>query len=101
MQDLFLTPEGKPFDPAKKFGTIEDGSQLVYDNITTSYAVYLPADYYLKTIQKSMPNKDETAWFIRPHHVESLTAHKNSIKDDFLNTRYFSHYNQTYGKVVE
>jgi hypothetical protein len=47
----------------------------VYDNITTSYAVYLPADYYLKTIQKSMPAKDETAWFIRPHHVESLTAH--------------------------
>ena len=48
-----------------------------------------------------MPTKDETAWFIRPHHVESLTAHKSSIKDDFLNTRYFSHYNQTYGKVDE
>ena len=45
-----------------------------------------------------MPAKDETAWFIRPHHVESLTQHHNSIKDDFLNTRYFSHYNQTYGK---
>lgn len=48
-----------------------------------------------------MPNKDEMAWFIRPHHVESLTGHFQSIKDDFLNTRYFSHYNQQYGKVKE
>jgi hypothetical protein len=45
-----------------------------------------------------MPSKDEVAWFIRPHHVESLTKHSSSIKDDFLNTRYFSHYNQAYGK---
>lgn len=67
-----MTAEGKPFDPAKKFGTIEDGSQLVYDDITTSYAVYLPADYYLKAIKESMPSSNET-WFIRPHHVESLT----------------------------
>lgn len=38
----------KKFDPAKKFGQIEDGNQLVYDNVTTSYALNLPADYYLK-----------------------------------------------------
>jgi hypothetical protein len=25
-QDLFISAEGKPFDPAKKFGTIEDGT---------------------------------------------------------------------------
>ena len=48
-----------------------------------------------------MPAKDDMAWFIRPHHVESLTGHQNSIKDDFLNTRYFSHYNQKYGRVKE
>ena len=33
--------------------------------------------------------------------MESLTAHANSIKDDVLNTHYFSHYNQQYGKVPE
>lgn len=38
------------------------------------------------------------AWFIKPHHIESITQHKNSIKDDILNTRYFSHYNKNYGK---
>ena len=41
-----------------------------------------------------MPNKDVKDWFIRPHHVESLTNHFNSLKDDVLNTRYFSNYNR-------
>ena len=45
-----------------------------------------------------MPKKEESKWFIRPHHVESLTAHTQSMKDDVLNTRYISHYNQEYGK---
>ena len=45
-----------------------------------------------------MPKPDEVKWFIRPHHLESLTNHYNSLKDDILNTRYFSHYNQDYGK---
>jgi len=37
-------------------------------------------------------------WFIRPHHLESLTQHTASLKDDVLNTRYFSNYNQEWGK---
>ena len=41
-----------------------------------------------------MPNKDDRRWFIRPHHLESLTNHFNSLKDDVLNTRYFSSYNR-------
>lgn len=41
-----------------------------------------------------MPNKDDRKWFIRPHHLESLTNHFNSLKDDVLNTRYFSSYNR-------
>jgi hypothetical protein len=40
-------------------------------------------------------------WFIRPHHLETLTKHSLSIKDDVLNTRYYSHYNQQYGKKEE
>lgn len=85
---------GKQYDPDKRFGVIEDGNQLVYDNITTSYALNLPPDYYLKYIQDAMPNKDQKQWFIRPHHLESLTNHFNSLKDDVLNTRYFSAYNR-------
>lgn len=42
---------GKQFDPDKRFGLIEDGTQLVHDNITTSYEMNLPPDYYLKYVQ--------------------------------------------------
>ena len=49
-----------------------------------------------------MPQKDSaTKWFIRPHHLETLTSHPQSVKDDVLNTRYYSHYNQQYGKKEE
>lgn len=41
---------GKQYDPDKRFGVIEDGTQLVYDNITTAYELNLPPDYYLKYI---------------------------------------------------
>ena len=58
----------------------------------------MPPDYYLKYIQDALPNKDARRWFIRPHHLESLTNHYHSLKDDVLNTRYFSHYNQMYDK---
>ena len=34
------------FDPKKKFGMIEDEEQQIYDNITTSYRLNLPAEYY-------------------------------------------------------
>lgn len=30
-----------------------------------------------------------------------MTAHPQSVKDDVLNTRYYSHYNQQYGKKEE
>lgn len=94
---VFTGKDDKQFDPDKKFGTIEDGTQLIYDKITTSYDVNLPPDYYLKYIQSQKPDVD-TKWFIRPHHLETLTNHYNSVKDDVLNTRYFSHYNMDYGK---
>jgi len=103
MQRFFLNAEGKPFDPVKKFGSIEGGNQLIYSDITTSYALNLPADYYLKMIRNNLPSTEsgDNKWFIRPHHVGSLTSHKSSIRDDYLNTHYFSHYNQQYGKVAE
>lgn len=41
-----------------------------------------------------MPSKEDKKWFIRPHHLESLTNHHSSLKDDVLNTKYYSHYNR-------
>lgn len=50
-----------------------------------------------------MPKKEDGNgnWFIRPHHLETLTKHPKSIQDDVLNTRYISHVNQSYGKKQE
>ena len=103
MSRYFIDPNTKKnFDPSKKFGQIEDGNQLVYDAVTTSYSLNMPADYYLKQIQQALPSsKDASKWYVRPHHIESLTSHHNSIKDDVINTRYFSHYNSNFGKKQE
>lgn len=92
MKEIFKDKDGTPYDPAKKFGIIQGDGALIYDNITTSYPLNLPTEYYHNAIKQSMP-KNEEKWFIRPHHLESLTQHKQSIKDNVLNTHYFSHYN--------
>ena len=41
-----------------------------------------------------MPQKESGSgkWFVWPHHVESLTRHVKSVKDEVLNTWYYSHY---------
>lgn len=103
MKHLYIDPSTREtFNPEKKFGIIESNS-LIYDNVTTSYPLNLPTDYYMKYIQQTMPTQQagNGKWFIRPHHLETLTKHSLSIKDDVLNTRYYSHYNQQYGKKEE
>lgn len=98
-QELFRDPDGADFDPTKKFGNIETEGTLIYDNITSSYPLNMPADHYQKYIAENVPQKEsgDGKWYIRPHHLESLTKHPQSVKDDVLNTRYVSHYDQTYG----
>lgn len=94
--------EGNAFDPKKKFGVIEDDA-LIYDNITSSYPVNLPPEHYQKYIMDTLPKKEggNSKWFIRPHHLETLTRHPLSVKDDVMNTRYISHYDQEFGKVKQ
>ena len=58
--------------------------------MTSSYQLNLPPDYYLNEIRRANIANDKKKWYIRPHHIESLTNHQNSIKDDFFNTRYVS-----------
>lgn len=95
--------EGETFNPAKKYGNIENEGQLIYENITSSYPVNLPVEMYQKHIMETMPKKEDGGghWFIRPHHLENLTKHPKSINDDVLNTRYYSHYNVDHGKKKE
>jgi len=97
--ELFIDEEGQPFNPKKKYGTIQD-EVLIYDNVTSSYPAILPTEHYHKYIMDNLPKKEDGngKWFIRPHHLETLTKHPQSIRDDVLNTRYISNYNQEYGK---
>lgn len=92
---------GQSYDPSKKFGVIETEGTLLYDDITTAYPLNLPVDYYHKYVQSQIPKESDGKWFIRPHHVENLTQHPSSIRDNVLNTHYYSHYNQQHGKEPE
>jgi hypothetical protein len=86
----------KPFDPKKKFGNIEEEGHLIYGEgktMISSYQLNLPPDYYIQEIRRASSAYDKKKWYIRPHHIESLTNHANSIKDDFFNTRYISQIN--------
>jgi hypothetical protein len=65
---------------------------LLYDNITTSYPLNLPVDYYHRYVKNSIAKDENEKWFIRPHHVETVSQHPQSIKDDVFNTHYFAHY---------
>lgn len=69
-------------------------NDLVYDEITSSYPLNLPTDYYARYLVGALPKKESGngKWFVWPHHVETLTWHIKSVKDDVLNTRYYSHY---------
>ncbi|CAI2379134.1 unnamed protein product [Moneuplotes crassus] len=88
----YKDPEtGELYNPLKKFGVLEK-DYLVYDNATTSYPLNLPVDYYQRYVKSTIPKKKDGKWFIRPHHIEKLTTHVKSIKDDVLNTNYYSHY---------
>jgi hypothetical protein len=44
-KELYRDFNGNLYDPAKKFGIIQDNS-LIYDNVTSSYPLNLPTDYY-------------------------------------------------------
>ena len=62
----------------------------------------MPAKGALKPgLSQDPADAKDDKWFVRPHHVESLTMHERSMKDDVTNTRYYSHVNQDHGKVPE
>jgi hypothetical protein len=74
----------------------------MYENVTTSYPVNLPVEMYQKYIIETLPKKEKgEPWFIRPHHVENLTNHPKSLKDDIFNTNYYSHIDNPNGKKEE
>jgi len=88
--EFYKSKEGEMYDPKTKFGTLEK-DYTEYDPHMTKYEAVLPSDYYMNTINKQSPIKKDQ-WFLRPHHIESLTRHPFSKHDDVLNTKYYSYY---------
>ena len=91
-EEHFLDSRGKKYNPKEKFGTLEK-DYIEYDPHMTKYEAVLPEDFYMKTIDKQSPEKKDK-WFVRPHHVETLTRHPYSKWDHVLNTKYYSYYHE-------
>eukprot|EP00826_Nyctotherus_ovalis_P008058 TRINITY_DN12080_c0_g2_i1.p1 TRINITY_DN12080_c0_g2~~TRINITY_DN12080_c0_g2_i1.p1 ORF type:complete len:324 (-),score=87.71 TRINITY_DN12080_c0_g2_i1:91-1062(-) len=89
-KERFVDTGGDKFDPREKFGTLEK-DYTEYDPHMTKYEAVLPENFYMKTIEKQSPEKRDK-WFVRPHHVETLTRHPYSKWDNVLNTKYYSYY---------
>eukprot|EP00826_Nyctotherus_ovalis_P006818 TRINITY_DN1165_c0_g3_i4.p1 TRINITY_DN1165_c0_g3~~TRINITY_DN1165_c0_g3_i4.p1 ORF type:complete len:415 (+),score=121.13 TRINITY_DN1165_c0_g3_i4:128-1372(+) len=86
----FKDAQGLPYDPRARFGVLED-EYTEYDPHMTKYEAVLPEKFYVREIDGQSPSKKEK-WFVRPHHVETLTRHPYSKWDNLLNTKYYSFY---------
>ena len=53
----------------------------------SKYSVLLPVGYY-EGFMSQVPNRDK--WYLRPHHVETLTENPLSKKDNLVKTEYES-----------
>lgn len=67
------------------------GKYQAQSNRFLSYEMYLPQDYY-----NSLPNKDSgkeenLQWYLRAHHIETVTEHPLSLKDNILDSKYLSY----------
>lgn len=53
----------------------------------SKYSLMLPVNYYSNTI---LQEQDKDKWYLRPHHVETLTENPLSKKDNVVSTEYKS-----------
>jgi hypothetical protein len=72
----YLDAEGKLFDPAEKFKYMERPNARATD---------IDPLYLFEMTQKKPGKEDD--WFVRPHHLQSVTNHPFSINDDPLVVR--------------
>jgi hypothetical protein len=45
-------------------------------------------------IDKQVASNHDDKWYIRPHHIESLTEHPNSLKDNVIDSNYYTFYSE-------
>jgi len=66
----------------------------------SGYEVLLPAEYYTYLAKKNV-DMDDKKWFIRSHHIETLTEHPKSVKDNLMGAEYQTYYSEIEKPKVE
>jgi hypothetical protein len=59
----------------------------------TEYKMLFPVNFYEDKINQQIIGKKFKEWYLRPHHIETVTEHPKSIKDNVLNPKYYSQLN--------
>ena len=55
---------------------------------TSKYSLVLPVDYYSSVMAQHDKSGSQEKWYLKPHHVETLTEHPKSKKDNFVASDY-------------
>mmetsp|Transcript_24511 Transcript_24511/g.27876 ORF Transcript_24511/g.27876 Transcript_24511/m.27876 type:complete len:494 (-) Transcript_24511:445-1926(-) len=81
-RSVYYDGGGNEFDPDEKFGTISPSKSTRYKkNDFTEYDWELPKTEYNRYYISQAPQGDQP-WYISGHHIQSLTKHSKSIRDN-------------------
>ena len=61
------------------------------ENYNSTYEALFPVEYY-ESMAKQIIHKKGPKWFIRPHHIETLTENPKSVRDNIMDSKYESFY---------
>ena len=64
------------------------------DGMGAVYPTIFPTEYYKNIMDKERVKNEKDKWYLRPHHIETLTEHPNSLKDNLLDSNYYSFYTE-------
>lgn len=62
--------------------------------LSSTYQGVMPLEYYANIISREKNRADGERWYNRPHHIESLTEHPFSLRDNVLDSKYRSTYQE-------
>ena len=54
----------------------------------------MPTQYYEHKLNTEVAKGQNEKWFVRPHHVQTLTEHGNSLRDNLIDTNYHTYYDK-------
>lgn len=63
-----------------------------HHEMASVYPAIFPPGYYDNVMTKERLRSKDDKWYLRPHHIESLTDHPYSLKDNVMDSNYYSFY---------